>query len=155
ALALLISATAAAQEGKGWLGADVHDVTKAEADKLGWDAPHGAKLSVVASGSPAEKAGLKTGEIIDTVDGMEGETSAVFEKTIAAKSPNTQVRLRVWSGGRERRIAVTLAERPKVQTVQDQDGPLLMLNTGGHMAKIQGVAFTPDGKQLVSSSDDK
>ena len=32
----------------------------------------------------------------------------------------------------------------------------LMLDTGGHMAKvIKGLAFTPDGKQLVSASDDK
>ena len=43
-LALLIGGTALAEEGKGWLGADVLDVTKAEADKLKWDAPHGTHL---------------------------------------------------------------------------------------------------------------
>jgi WD40 repeat protein len=31
----------------------------------------------------------------------------------------------------------------------------LMLDTGGHMAAINDIAFTPDGKQLVSASDDK
>lgn len=45
-LALLIGGAASAQEPKGWLGADVLDVTKAEAAKLGWDAPHGAKRCV-------------------------------------------------------------------------------------------------------------
>jgi WD40 repeat protein len=50
---------------------------------------------------------------------------------------------------------VTLAEQPKFQAAQDQGGPLLMLDTGGHMAIIKGLAFTPDGKQLVSASDDK
>ena len=30
-----------------------------------------------------------------------------------------------------------------------------MLDTGGHMALIRGIAFTPDGRQLVSASDDK
>src|SRR5262249_11140994 len=33
--------------------------------------------------------------------------------------------------------------------------PQLMLDTGGHMAVIRGLAFTPDGKQLVSVSYDK
>jgi serine protease Do len=67
-LTLLIAGTASAQEAKGWLGADVHDVTRAEADKLKWDSPHEAKLGVVASGSPAEKAGLKSGDIILSID---------------------------------------------------------------------------------------
>jgi WD40 repeat protein len=40
-------------------------------------------------------------------------------------------------------------ERPKVAL------PLVMLNTGGHMALIEGLAFTADGKQLVSASIDK
>ena len=33
--------------------------------------------------------------------------------------------------------------------------PMLMLDTGGHMAMINGIAFTPDGRQLVSASEDK
>jgi WD40 repeat protein len=38
---------------------------------------------------------------------------------------------------------------------QDAGAPLPMLDTGGHMAKINGIAFTPDGRQLVSASNDK
>ncbi len=36
-----------------------------------------------------------------------------------------------------------------------EDAPIPMLDTGGHMALISGLAFTPDGRQLVSASDDK
>jgi PDZ domain/WD domain, G-beta repeat len=133
----------------------VLDITKAEADKLKWNAPHGAKVGVVASGSPADKARLKNGDIIDLADGVEVETSSTVEKTITAKSPNTQVRLRAWSGSRERRIAVTLAEPPKMQADQGQSGLLLMLDTGGHMAIIHGLALTPDGSQLLSAGEDK
>jgi WD40 repeat protein len=154
-LALLICGAASAQESKGWLGADVLDVTKAEADKLKWDAPHGAKVGVVASDSPAEKAGLKTGDIIDVADGVEMETSSAFEKLIATKPPGTELRLRIMSDGSERRVSVTLAEQPKLQAAQDQGGPLLMLDTGGNMASIRGVAFVQDGKQLVSAGYDK
>ena len=38
---------------------------------------------------------------------------------------------------------------------QDAGAPLPMLDTGGHMAKLRGIAFTPDGRQLVSASHDK
>lgn len=44
--ALLIAGTAWAQEQpKVWLGAELQDVSKDEADKLGWDVPRGAKVT--------------------------------------------------------------------------------------------------------------
>jgi WD domain, G-beta repeat len=85
--------------------------------------------------------------------GVAGENLA--GEAIGAKRPGDAILLQVLSIGKERRISVTLAERPKIQAVQDQGGPLLMLDTGGHMALIKGLAFTPDGKQLVSAGDDK
>lgn len=147
-LVLLIGSTALAQEDKGWLGADVLDVTKAEADRLKWDAPHGVKVGVVASGSPASKAGLKAGDIIDLADGVEIETSSAFEKLLATKSPSDQLRLRVLSGGSERRITVTLAEHPRVQVVQDQALPLLMLDTGGHTGPSGQWRLRPTASSL-------
>jgi WD40 repeat protein len=152
---VLVGGAASAQEARGWLGVDVLDVTKAEADKLGWDVPHGAKLGVVASGSPAQKAGLRSGEIILSIDNVEPETSADFDKSIAAKRPGAEVKLRVLSGGRERRVAVTLAAGPAIGAAQDQDLPLLILDTGGHMALIENVAFSPDAKLLISAGQDK
>jgi WD40 repeat protein len=152
---LLINNGAFAQGGLGWLGADVQDVTKAEADKLKWDSPRGAKVGVVASGSPAEKAGLKSGDIILSIDRMLLETSSDAEAAFAAKRPGDELRLLILSQGSERRITVTLAERPKAEVGQDQAEPLLMLDTGGHMALIASLAFTPDGKQLLSAGDDK
>jgi WD40 repeat protein len=154
-LVLLIGSTASAQEAKGWLGADVVDVTKAEADKLRWDAPRGAKVGVVAPGSPAEKAGIKSDDIILAIDRSLIDTASEVDTAIAAKRPGDELRLQVLSGGNEQRITVTLAERPTIQTAQGQDLPLLMLDTGGHMALIRSVAFTPDGKHLVSAGEDK
>jgi WD40 repeat protein len=155
AVLLLAGGVAAAQDGKGWLGADVLDVTKAEADKLGWDSPHGAKLGVVASGSPADKAGLKAGDVITAVERTLLDTSAEVEAAITAKPPGAVVRLQVLSAARERSVTVTLAERPKIQATQDQALPLLMLDTDGHTALITDLAFTPDGRQLVSAGVDK
>jgi WD40 repeat protein len=50
---------------------------------------------------------------------------------------------------------VTLADRPNVQAVNANEKLHLMLDTGGHMAIIKDLAFTPDGKRLVSAGEDK
>jgi PDZ domain len=107
ASAPLLIGTASAQELKGWLGADVQDVSKAEADKLGWDAPRGAKVGVVASGSPAEKAGLKTGDIILSIDRAVIDTSSEADTAVNAKRPGDAILLQVLSNGKERRVSVT------------------------------------------------
>ena len=39
--------------------------------------------------------------------------------------------------------------------IDSNDMPILQLDSGAHMALIKGIAFTPDGTQLVSASDDK
>jgi WD40 repeat protein len=150
-LPLLIGGAALAQESKGWFGADVLDVTKAEADKLGWDAPHGAKLGVVSSGSPSEKAGLKSGDIILSIDGVEVETGSEVEVAINAKQTGTELRLHVLSSGKERRLTMTLAERPISQAAV----PQLMLDTGGHMGAIYSLLWSRDGRNVISGGDDK
>ena len=155
-VALLIAGTAWAQEQpKAWLGAELRDVSKDEADKLGWDVPRGAKVMASVPGSPAEKAGLKAGDIVLAIDRTEIDTAAELNVAIDNKRPGTEVRLSVLSGGRDRRMAATLAARPKPAGAEASAGPQLMLDTGGHMAKVNGLAITPDGKQIVSGSQDK
>jgi WD40 repeat protein len=147
-----LSGTALAQQG-GWFGAEVVDVTKAEADKLGWDAPHGAKVSRIEPGSPAEKAGLKVGDILLLLDRMAIDNAADCTASLGNRRPGTEVRLRVLSGSREIGVAAVLGERQKV--VGASDTPILQLDTGGHMGVIYDVAFTPDGRHLVSAGQDK
>ena len=157
-LALLgVDGPKAQQAGSGWLGATVQDLTKEEADALGWDEPRGAKVVKPIPGSPAEAAGLLPDDILILLDGMEIENFRSFIEALGRKAPGAEIKLAVRRAGREKRLAVTLAARPAqfAAAKPREDGPLLMLDTGGHMAKIQDIAFTPDGRQLVSASDDK
>jgi WD40 repeat protein len=142
-----------AQESRGWFGAEVVDVTKAEADKLGWDAPHGAKVSRIEPGSPAEKANLKVGDIIVVLDQTFIDNATVFTASMQSRPAGAELRLRVRSSGREIGLAVVLSQRRPV--VLANDTPILQLDTGGHMARINQLAFTPDRTQLVSAGDDK
>ncbi len=154
---LLFSGAAWAQSQNGWLGVETRDVTKAESDQLGWDSPHGAKVvNTPAPGSPAEKAGLRNGDIILSIDRMVIDGSTDVDAYLAGKQPGTELSLRVLASGRERRVVATLVARAGAQVVAGNDAvPYLMLDTGGHMAVVKGIAFTPDGTQLVTASEDK
>ena len=95
-------------------------------------------------------------DILLSLDGVEVENMAGFIAAVGGKGPGTEIKLRLLRGGKEKRLAVTLGAQPAEQArAEPKDVPILQLDTGGHMAKIGGIAFTPDGKQLVSASDDK
>ena len=83
----LSGAAGAQEQAKGWLGADLQDVTKQEADALGWECPHGAKLVEPLPGEPAEKAGLLPDDILLSLDGMEIENMAGFIAAVSGKGP--------------------------------------------------------------------
>jgi len=156
-LALLGGAARAQDAGSGWLGAELKDLTQAEADALGWEAPRGAKLVKPVPGGPAEAAGLAPDDILVSLDGVEIANVKAFIDTVRQKAAGTEIKLAILRAGREKRLALKLGARPAQAAAvgPPADAPLPMLDTGGHMAKINAIAFTPDGRQLVSASDDK
>ena len=88
---------------------------------------------------------------------MEIESAQALDEAVAKKAAGTEIKLAILRAGREKRLALKLGARPAqfVAAKPSADAPLPMLDTGGHMAMINGIAFTPDGRQLVSASDDK
>src|SRR3984885_817157 len=69
-----------------WLGAKLQEVTPEIADSLGLKRPSGALVANVAADGPAAKAGIKTGDLIVTVDGVEIEDSNAFDYRFATKT---------------------------------------------------------------------
>jgi membrane-associated protease RseP (regulator of RpoE activity) len=148
---LLLALNGAARgedQAKGWLGATVKDLSAEDAKTLGMESPRGVKVTARAAGGPAEKAGLEPGDLIIALDRILVENEADFEAGLAAKAPGATIKLLVRRGASEKTLPVELAAEP-------QPVPILQLDTGGHMAVIKGIAFTPDGRQLVSASEDK
>ena len=156
-LTLLAGGAWAQEAGAGWLGAQLQDLTKAEADALGWEAPRGAKVVKPVPGGPAEAQGLKPDDILVSLDGVEIGSVKAFVETVSKKAAGTEIKLAIMRAGREKRLALKLGARPAqfAAAKPAADAPLPMLDTGGHMGKINFIAFTPDGRQLVSASNDK
>jgi Do/DeqQ family serine protease len=95
-----------------WLGAKLQPVTPDIAEGLGLQRPIGALVGSVAPGSPAARAGLKTGDLILAVDGQTVEDPNAFDYRFATKSIGGAAQLGVLRGGREAKIPVALETAP-------------------------------------------
>jgi serine protease Do len=97
---------------RGRLGVTIQAVNKDLADSFGLKKPQGALVAAVEPKSPAEKAGIKTGDIILAVDGRDIENSIDLPRVIGESRPGTQVKLKIWRQGETKELAASLAEAP-------------------------------------------
>jgi serine protease Do len=81
------------------LGVSVQEVNQALADSFRLDSPQGALVANVEKGSPAAKAGLKTGDVIRSVDGQPIVASGDLPAIIGMDKPGQRVQLEVWRQG--------------------------------------------------------
>jgi serine protease Do len=81
---------------RGWLGVRIQEVTKeiAEVEKL--KKPHGALVASVGENSPADKAGVKAGDIILEFDGKKIDTMRKLPKVVANTKVGKSVQLKIW-----------------------------------------------------------
>jgi serine protease Do len=97
---------------RGRLGVTIQGVTKELADSFGLKKPQGALVAAVEPKSPAEKAGIKTGDIILGVDGRDIENSIDLPRVIGESRPGTQVKLKIWRQGGTKELTASLGEMP-------------------------------------------
>ena len=81
---------------RGWLGVRIQEVTKeiAEVEKL--KKPQGALVASVGENSPADKAGVKAGDIILEFDGKKIDTMRKLPKVVANTKVGKSVQLKIW-----------------------------------------------------------
>ena len=81
---------------RGWLGVRIQQVTKeiAEVEKL--EKPEGALIASVAEKSPADKGGIKAGDIILEFDGKKIDTMRTLPKLVAQTEVGKKVVVRIW-----------------------------------------------------------
>jgi serine protease Do len=97
---------------RGRLGVTIQGVTQELADSFGLKKPQGALVSAVEAKSPAEKAGIKPGDIILAVDGQDIENSIDLPRVIGDSRPGTQVKLKIWRQGDTKEMTAALGEAP-------------------------------------------
>ena len=86
---------------RGWLGVRIQMVTKEIAEVENLDEPRGALVASVAEGSPSEKGGIKSGDIILEFDGKIINEMSELPKIVAETEVGSTVNVKVWRNKRE------------------------------------------------------
>ena len=93
---------------RGRLGVAIGDIEPEAAATLGLGEVRGAVIAQVEAGSPAEKAGLKTGDVVVAVNGKPVQGATDFRNRIGLTPVGDQVKLTVRRGRDERQVTVTI-----------------------------------------------
>ena len=86
---------------RGWIGVQIQPVTADIADSLGLKKAQGALVAEPQSGSPAAKAGIKSGDVITSVNGEAVKDARTLARRISAMAPGTTVKLDLFRNGKE------------------------------------------------------
>src|SRR5262245_19907641 len=159
---------------RGRIGVAIQEVSQSLAQSFGLDKPQGALVASVETGGPADKAGIKAGDVLLAVNGKAVDRSAELPPLVAAVKPGTKANFDVWRDGAKRTIAVAVGElKPdqvaRASSEQREDGGKLGLalrqgeqglvveNASGPAARagIQrgDVVVAVNGKQVKSAEE--
>ncbi len=98
---------------RGWLGVSVQDVVPEDARNAGTSgARRGVLVAGVERNSPANRAGLRQGDLVVAMNGEPISTSRALVRNVAALPPGQTMRLTVLREGRERELPVQVGRRP-------------------------------------------
>ena len=100
---------------RGWLGIEIQSQLR---DPTQLETSTGVEVLNVVPQGPAAISGLKTGDIILTIDGVEMTDANTLIQYVARKPPNTVLNTQILRNGKHAEIPVTLAERPSQEVVQ-------------------------------------
>jgi serine protease Do len=96
---------------RGWLGISVQDISEDIAKNMKLKDRSGALISDVFKGDPADKAGLKSGDIITEINGKKVKDTHELLMMIAAFRVGESVKIKVLRDGQEKEVSLAVAER--------------------------------------------
>jgi serine protease Do len=102
---------------RGRLGVQISEVTTDVAESLGLGRARGAEVAMVEPGGPADKAGLKTGDIILKFNGKDIERSSDLPRLVGGSTVGSRATVTVWRRGSQLDLPVTIVE------LQDEKSP--------------------------------
>src|SRR5437899_1408626 len=100
---------------RGWIGVEVQEITPPVAESFKLDNTRGALIAGVLRGGPADKAGVKPGDVLLEVQGKPVADPAAMLNLIAALAPGSAATMKVKRQGQDMDASVTVGRRPKPQ----------------------------------------
>ncbi len=142
-----------------WLGAKLQAVTQEIADGLGLKRPTGALVASVIPKGPAARAGLKSGDLIVSVDGQGVDDPNAFDYRFATKPLGGKTDVGVVRGGHDMKLAVALEsapESPRDEVVVKSRSPFLgatVANLSPALAEELRLDSAAEGVAVLALAD--
>lgn len=121
---------------RSYVGITMQNIDANIARAFGLNIPEGVLIASVVEGSPAEKAGLKEGDVITEADGRKMNNMAQFRGYIASKAPGDNLRLRVLRESNAMNVTVRVEEMPSEELLARAGNRGLWERTGFAVADL-------------------
>lgn len=108
---------------RGWLGVTIQPVTADIARSLGLEKARGTLINDVAPGGPADKAGIKAGDVLLAIDGKEVKDSHHLQILVAETPVNKRVELQILRDGTTLKIPTIIGSADGATAKQQQGAP--------------------------------
>ncbi|HYM35539.1 MAG TPA: PDZ domain-containing protein, partial [Steroidobacteraceae bacterium] len=130
----------------GKLGVTIQEVNASLADTFGLDKPRGALVSSVDESGPAGRAGVKTGDVILSVNGKAISQSTELPIMIAESEPGSTATLKVWRDKSEHAVSVKLGDMNDEKVAANDE------DSGSHgKLGISVRPLTPDEREQINA----
>lgn len=103
---------------RGWIGVEPQDITPELAESFGLTRKTGAIIAGVLRDSPADKAGIKPGDILIAIEGKPVTDTTEMLNLIAQLTPGNKAKFTILRRNQESEMQVTIGKRPKIQREQ-------------------------------------
>lgn len=123
---------------RGFMGVNIQDINPALAEQFELKDADGALVTEVTAGSPADKAGLESGDVILEFNNREVRDARTLKLTVAQAAPGTEVPVKIMRDGKEKEVTVGLKEFPQDRQVASRSN-----SNGGESAEkdlLDGVS---------------
>ncbi len=106
---------------RGWMGVEILPLSEVMAQQFGLSKADGVMVNGVQPGSPAEKAGLKRGDVIVRFNGEPTSTPDLLRELVARTLPKKTVLVEVIRDGKKQSLSLTTSEMPKETPAVDEE----------------------------------
>lgn len=96
---------------RGWLGVHIQEVDKDLADSFGLNKPRGALLAQLEPGGPADRSGLRAGDVILKFDGVDIVESGDLPHVVGVTAPGSSVEVTIMRQGKKKSFDVEVGNR--------------------------------------------
>ena len=130
---------------RGLLGVQIQPMTKEIAESLSLKSDKGALVAMVQPDSPALAAGIKSGDVIVSVDGKPVESVKELTRAISALKPGSSVKLGFWRDGKDMAVTAKVGD-------QKEESAIIKAKADGKPAEVAKPEPMPYGVSLAPIS---